>query len=262
MTNSSSFIHESAIVHPLAKIGHGVEIGPWTIIGDNVEIGDGCWIGPHVIVKGHTRIGQQNKIYQFCSIGEDCQDKKYAGEETYLEIGDYNVFRESCTVHRGTIQDSSFTRIGNHNLLMVNVHIAHDCTIGDHNIFANNATLAGHVRIGDYVVFGGNAAIHQFGSVGSHAFIAGCAALNKDVPPFVMVAGHYAKPFGINAEGLRRRGFSDKDISCIRRAYRILYREGRSLQAAISALQDMAQTVPIINTLTQFLADHQRHLIR
>lgn len=261
MTESSAF-HESAIIHPNAKIGNHVEIGPWTIIGEHVEIGDECSIGPHVVLKGPTRLGRGNKIYSFCSIGEDCQDKKYAGEPTQLEIGDYNIFRESCTVHRGTVQDKGKTQIGNHNLFMVNVHVAHDCLLGDHSVFANNATLAGHVKIGDSVIFGGHAAIHQFGCVGSYAFIAGCSALNKDVPPYVMAAGHYAKPFGVNVEGLRRNGFTDTEIANIRKAYRLLYRESLPLKTATAHLQDMAQTVKEIEIFAHFLEAHQRTLIR
>ncbi|WP_193372531.1 acyl-ACP--UDP-N-acetylglucosamine O-acyltransferase [Oceanimonas sp. GK1] len=262
MSEQGAVIHETAIVHPDAVIGKGVEIGPWTLIGPDVEIGDDCRIASHVVIKGPTRIGKRNRIFQFASIGEDCQDKKYAGERTVLEIGDDNIIRESCTFHRGTSQDESLTTVGSRNLFMVNVHVAHDCRIGSDCIFANNATLAGHVHIGDHVIFGGHAAIHQFGRVGSHAFIAGCAALNKDVPPYVMAAGHYAKPFGINSEGLRRRGFSKEAISAIKQAYRELFRSGKTVEEVLPALETMAEQQPEVAIMVDFLKANERGIIR
>ena len=262
VTEQSAKIHETAIIHPDARIGKGVEIGPWTLIGAEVEIGDDCWIGPHVVIKGPTRIGERNHIFQFCSIGEDCQDKKYAGERTILEIGDDNVIRESCTFHRGTSQDESLTRVGSRNLFMVNVHVAHDCRVGDDCIFANNATLAGHVHIGSHVIFGGHAAIHQFGRVGSHAFIAGCAALNKDVPPYVMAAGLYAKPFGVNSEGLRRRGFSAEAISAIKKAYKIIFRSGKTVADVIPELEELNKLQPEVGAMIEFLQQNERGIIR
>ncbi|WP_344956095.1 acyl-ACP--UDP-N-acetylglucosamine O-acyltransferase [Zobellella aerophila] len=262
MTEQSAVIHETAIIHPSAKIGRGVEIGPWTLIGADVEIGDDCWIGSHVVIKGPTRIGRGNRIFQFASIGEECQDKKYAGELTRLEIGDHNVIRESCTFHRGTAQDESLTRVGSHNLFMVNVHVAHDCRIGDNCIFANNATLAGHVHIGDHVIFGGHAAIHQFGRVGSHAFIAGCAALNKDVPPYVMAAGLYAKPFGVNSEGLRRRGFSKEAISAIKQSYKEIFRSGKTIAEVLPVLEELNKSQPEVGILIEFLKENERGIIR
>ena len=258
----SAKIHASAIVHPNAVIGANVEIGAFTCIDDEVEIGEGSWVSSHVVIKGPTKIGRNNKIYQFASIGEDCQDKKYAGERTFLEIGDANVIREHCTFHRGTVQDQCLTKIGSRNLFMVNVHVAHDCMIGDDCIFANNATLAGHVHIGDWVIFGGLAAIHQFGRVGSHAFIAGMAALNKDVPPYVMAAGHYATPFGINSEGLRRRGFSAEAISAVKRAYKELYRSGKTLDEVMPVLETMAQDEPAVAPFVEFLKKNERGIIR
>jgi UDP-N-acetylglucosamine acyltransferase len=225
-----------------------------------VEIGDNTWVSSHVVIKGPTKIGRGNKIFQHTSIGEDCQDKKYAGERTFLEIGDNNVFRENCTVHRGTTQDQSLTKVGSGNLFMVNVHVAHDCIIGDNCIFANNATLAGHVHIGDFVIFGGLSAIHQFGRVGSHAFVGGCAALNKDVPPYVMAAGNYAKPFGVNSEGLRRRGQRRGDL-----------RRQARLQGDLPLRQDHRRVLLVLSEMAQserpsssgdFLKDNERGIIR
>lgn len=262
MIDPTAKIHPSAIIHPNAVIGANVEIGAFSCVGDEVEIGDDTWVGSHVVMKGPTKIGCRNKIYQFSSIGEDCQDKKYAGERTFLEIGDDNVIREHCTVHRGTVQDQSLTKVGHRNLLMVNVHVAHDCVIGDDCIFANNATLAGHVHIGDWVIFGGLAAIHQFGRVGSHAFVAGMAALNKDVPPYVMAAGHYATPFGINSEGLRRRGYSAEAISAVKRAYRELYRSGRTIEEVLPVLAEMANEEPAVGLFVEFLQQNERGIIR
>lgn len=262
MIDNSAVIHPSAIVSPNAKIGANVTIGPWTIVGDEVEIGADTTIASHCVLKGPTKIGQRNKIFQFVTIGDDCQDKKYAGERTFLEIGDDNVIREHCTLHRGTVQDNSITKVGSRNLLMVNVHIAHDCIVGDDCIFANNATLAGHVHIGNWVIFGGLAAIHQFGRVGDHAFVAGMAALNQDVPPFVMAAGHYAKPFGINKEGLKRRGFSAEAISAIRRAYMIIYKDGNTIEEAVEKLLPMVEQEPSISLLVDFLKASERGICR
>jgi len=208
-------IDDSARIDPKASLGAGVAVGPWTIIGPGVEIGDGTVIGPHVILKGPTAIGRNNKIYQFSSIGEDCQDKKYSGEPTRLEIGDDNVIREACTIHRGTVQDQGVTRIGSHNLLMVNVHIAHDVVVGNHCIIANNAAIAGHVRIGDYAVLGGFAGVHQFCRIGAHSMSGVGSVIVKDVPAYVTVSGNTAAAHSINVEGLRRRGFSKAAIAAL-----------------------------------------------
>ena len=262
MIDKSAVIHSTAIVSDDAVIGPGVTVGPWTIIGSEVEIGEGTSIASHCVVKGPVKIGKRNKIFQFATIGEDCQDKKYAGERTFLEIGDDNVIREHCTFHRGTVQDNCLTKVGSRNLFMVNVHVAHDCVVGDDCIFANNATLAGHVHIGNWVIFGGLAAIHQFGRVGDHAFIAGMAALNKDVPPFVMAAGHYAKPFGINKEGLRRRGFSNEAISTIRHAYMIVYKESKTFDEAITKLAPLCEQEPSVQLLVDFLKESTRGICR
>ena len=262
MIDSSATIHETAIVSPEATIGANVYVGPWTIIGPEVEIGDDTTIASHCVLKGPCKIGKRNKIFQFVTIGEDCQDKKYLGERTYLEVGDDNVIREHCTLHRGTIQDKGITKVGSRNLLMVNVHIAHDCVVGDDCIFANNATLAGHVHIGNWVIFGGLAAIHQFGRVGDHAFIAGMAALNQDVPPYVMAAGHYAKPFGINKEGLKRRGFTPEEVSAIRHAYMIIYKDSNTIEEAVEKLTELAQTQPKVQIRIDFLKESTRGICR
>ena len=260
--DSTAVIHETAIIGKNVRIGANVEVGPWTLIGDDVEIGDDCKILSSVVIKGPTRVGKRNKFFQFASIGEDCQDKKYQGEVTYLEIGDDNVFREHCSVHRGTIQDHGITKIGSRNLFMINSHIAHDCVVGDDCIFANNATLAGHVHIGNFVIFGGLTAIHQFGRVGDHAFVAGCAGLNKDCPPFVMAAGHYAEPVGVNTEGLKRRGFSAESIENVRKAYKILYRSNLTLEKAREEIARLATEEPCLLVLVDFLNDTQRGIIR
>lgn len=262
MIDKSAIIHPTAIVSPDAVIGPNVTIGPWTIVGAEVEIGADTTVASHCVLKGPTKIGCRNKIFQFATLGEDCQDKKYADERTYLEVGDDNVIREHCTLHRGTAQDKCLTKVGSRNLLMVNVHIAHDCIVGDDCIFANNATLAGHVHIGNWVIFGGLAAIHQFGRVGDHAFIAGMAALNQDVPPFVMAAGHYAKPFGINKEGLKRRGFSAEAITLIRHAYMVVYKEGNTIEEAIEKLTPLATQEDSIKMLIDFLKESGRGICR
>ncbi len=255
-------IHETAIVHETAKIGKNVSIGPWSIIGENVEIGDDCQIASHVVIKGPTKIGKGNRFFQFGSIGEDCQDLKYAGEQTRLEIGDNNTFREGVTLHRGTVQDEGLTKIGSNCLFMVNAHVAHDVIIGNNCIFANNATLAGHVHIGDFVIFGGHAAIHQFGKVGSHAFIAGGAVIIKDIPPYVMASGHHAKPFGINSEGLKRRGFEPDEIKAVKKAYRLIFRSGKTIAEALPELEAAAETQPSVALFAEFLKSNERGIIR
>ncbi len=255
-------IHPSSVVSETAVIGSNVEIGPFCYIGDNVEIGDNCKFTSHVVVKGHTKIGNNNTFFQFCSIGEDCQDKKYAGETTYLEIGDDNVFRESCTIHRGTTQDNCLTKIGDRNLLMVNTHLAHDCMVGNDNILANNATVAGHVHIGDFVILGGMTAVHQFCHIGSHAFTGGGAVLLRDLPPYVMFSGLKHIPQGINSEGLKRRGFSSDGISAIKKAYKILYRQGNTLDEANKLISELAQTHSEVKILADFLRVPNRGLVR
>ena len=255
-------IHPTAIVHPGARLGSNVEIGAYSLVGEHVEIGDDCWVGPHVVIEGHTRIGRENKFFQFCSIGAAPQDKKYAGEPTRLEIGDRNTVREYCSFNIGTPQDAGVTRIGSDNWIMAYVHIAHDCTVGDNTIFANNATLAGHVSVGDWAILGGFTGVHQFTRVGAHAFCGVGTVLLQDLPPYVTVAGNPARPHGINSEGLRRRGFSAEAISAIKRAYRSLYRSGLSLDEARQAIQELASSHSEVVPFSDFIADSRRGIVR
>jgi len=238
-------IHPTAIIDSSAILADDVIVGAYSIIGADVELGAGCDIGPHVMIKGPTKIGKNNRVFQFATVGDDCQDKKYKGERTFLEIGDNNVIRESCTIHRGTVQDNGITRIGNNNLFMVNVHIAHDCVVGNDCIFANNAGLAGHVKVGDGVIFGGNTGVHQFCQIGSHAMMGGASLVLKDIPAFVMVSGNPAQAAGMNFEGMRRRGWSSETITLLKRAYKIVYRQGLTLDVAIQQLeQDILPICP------------------
>jgi len=253
-------IHETAIIDSGATLGENVSVGPYSIIGPDVTIGDNCDIRSHVVIKGPTTIGQDNTIYQFASVGEDCQDKKYAGEPTRLEIGDRNVIRESCTIHRGTVQDQSLTKIGSDNLLMAYVHVAHDCIIGDHNILANQVTLAGHVHVGDQVILGGMTGVHQFCHIGSHSFCAVNSIVVQDIPPFVMAQGHNARPRTINSEGLKRRGFSPEQIQNIRRAYKLLYRNNLTVDEALARIAELNE--PSLDEFCQFVQHSQRGIIR
>lgn len=261
-------IDPSAQVAPTAILRGRVKVGPQVVIRDHViiegevSLGEGTVVEPFVVIHGPTEIGCYNHFYQFASIGENCQDLKYLGEPTKLFIGDNNTFREHCSVHRGTTQGLGETRVGSNNLFMINTHVAHDCIVGDHCIFSNNATLAGHVTIGDYVIFGGLAAIHQFGRVGSHAFVAGMAALNMDVPPYVMAAGHYAKPFGINKVGLARRGFSESAIAAIKKAYMIIYHKHLTLEEALPQLEELAAKEGAVQPLIDFIRADGRGIIR
>ncbi|MCC2618176.1 acyl-ACP--UDP-N-acetylglucosamine O-acyltransferase [Aestuariibacter halophilus] len=255
-------IHETALIDPSARLAEDVQVGPYSVIGPDVEIGAGTVIESHVVIKGPTTIGRGNHFFQFGSIGEQCQDKKYAGEPTRLVIGDNNVFRESVTIHRGTVQDSSLTQIGSNNLLMAYVHVAHDCMVGDNNIFANNATLAGHVHVGDYVILGGMTGVHQFCHIGSHSFAGVNSVVLRDIPPYVMVGGTETTPHGINSEGLRRRGFSKEAILQIRRAYKILYRSGNRAEEAVQQLNAMADETPEVKIMADFVAQSSRGIIR
>ena len=230
-------VHASALVDAQAELGDGVEVGPYAVIGPGVRIGARTSIGAHVVVHRNTTIGADNRIFPFASIGADPQDKKYAGEETWLEIGDGNTIRECVTLNRGTVQDRTVTRIGNDNWIMAYVHVAHDCIVGDHTIFANSTNLGGHVEIGDWVILGGASQVHQFCKIGAHAMTGVSTVVLHDVPPYVMVSGNTAAAHGINSEGLRRRGFSAQRIETIRRAYRTLYRSGLTMQQALEALR-------------------------
>jgi UDP-N-acetylglucosamine acyltransferase len=255
-------IDARAVIAPSAQIAANVEIGPFTVIGHDVEIGSGTWIGPHVVINGATKIGSDNKIYQFASVGEAPQDKKYKGESTRLEIGDRNVIRESVTINRGTQQGGGLTRIGNDNLLMAYVHVAHDCVLGNQIVLANCATLGGHVDIGDWAILGGLSAVHQFCKIGEHAFLAHNAMVTRDVPPYVMAVGRPAEPHSVNVEGLKRRGFTPAQIRNLRRAYRVLYRSGLKLSAAVEALDQAAAGQPEIRLLVDFIKKSSRSIVR
>jgi UDP-N-acetylglucosamine acyltransferase len=259
-------IHATALVDKAAQLDDSVEVGAYSIIGPNVVIGAGSKIGPHVVIEGHTTIGRDNTIYQFSSIGSAPQDKKYAGELTRLEIGDRNLIREFCSLNAGTAQDAGVTRLGNDNWILAYVHIAHDCQVGNNTIFSNNATLAGHVHVGDWVVMGGFAAIPQFRRIGAHAFIGMTTSVTQDVPPFILVQGNPAQPYGINVEGLKRRGFSPEQIASLRRAYKLIYRADLPMDQAIAALGDEAQKTPEaaehLHSLQTFLANSTRGIVR
>ncbi len=255
-------IHPTAIVHPAAKIGRGVVIGPYSIVGEHIEIGAGTVIGPHVVLSGHTRIGADNRIFQFCSIGEQPQDKKYAGEPTHLEIGDRNTIREFCTFNCGTAQDVGVTRLGNDNWIMAYVHLAHDCQVGNQTIFANNAQLAGHVQVDDWAILGGFTVVHQFVRIGAHSISAMGTILFQDLPPYVMAAGNPAEPRSINGEGLKRRGFSVAAVAAVKRAYKTLYKSGMKLDEARAAIEAGSAAVPELALLAGFLATPGRGIIR
>ena len=258
----SKMIHPTAIVDPGAKIAANVEIGPYSIIGADVEIGEHTVIGPHVVIKGHTRIGRENRIFQFSSLGEVPQDKKYAGEPTRLEIGDRNVIREFCTFNLGTAQDAGVTRIGDDNWIMAYVHIAHDCQVGNKTTFANNAQLAGHVVVEDWAILGGYTGVHQFCRVGAHVMTAVGTVVLQDIPPYLMAAGNTAQPYGINVEGLKRRGFTAESLSALKRAYRTLYKSGLLLEEAKIKLAEEAKTQPDVQRFVDFLAVSKRGIIR
>lgn len=255
-------IHPTAIIDPSARLGTGVSVGAYSIVGADVDVGENTWIAPHVVISGPTRIGRNNKLYPFSSIGAVPQDKKYAGEKTFLEIGDGNVIRESCTINRGTEQGGGITRIGNNNWIMAYVHIAHDCIVGDSTVFANNASLAGHVTIEDHVILGGFTLIHQFCSVGAYAFTAMASAISKDVPPYLMVSGHMAKPHGLNTEGLKRHAFSSDSIGQLRRAYKILYRSNYTVEQALEKLVELEKDCPEVARWVVFLRNTTRGIIR
>jgi UDP-N-acetylglucosamine acyltransferase len=255
-------IHPSALIDPSARIGNNVSIGPFSVIGANVEIGDGTSIGPHVVIDGPTRIGRDNHIYAFGALGGDPQDKKFHGERSELVIGDRNTIREFVTFNRGTEDDAGVTRIGDDNWLMAYVHIAHDCIVGNKTIFANASSLAGHVTVEDYVILGGFTLVHQFCKVGAHAFTSMGSVINRDVPPFVTVAGKYAEPHGINSEGLKRRGFDKDRIMSIKRAYRTLYKSGLPLAEARAQLAEAAKDAPDVRLMLEFIDRSERSLVR
>lgn len=255
-------IDARAVIAPDARIGDGVTVGPYSVIGSGVEIGAGTWIGPHVVINGPTRIGRDNKIYQFASLGDAPQDKKYAGENTRLEIGDRNVIREYCTINRGTAQDKGVTRVGHDNWIMAYAHIAHDCVVGDQTIFANAASLAGHVTVGDCAILGGFTLVHQYCMIGAHCFCGMGSVISMDVPPYVMVSGHPARPHGINSEGLKRRGFSAEALRALREAYKLIYKSSLTLSEAREQIAAKAAEHPELELLARFLEQSQRGIVR
>lgn len=257
-----SSVHPAALVDPAAQLADDVEVGAFSIIGPNVSIGPGSRIGPHVVVTGRTTIGRNTRIFQFASIGEEPQDKKYAGEDTELIIGDDNTIRELCTFSRGTIQGGGKTIIGNNNWIMACVHIAHDCHLGDNIIMANNASLAGHVTVGDWAILSGYSLIHQFCNVGEHSFTSFASHVNQSIPPYVTVSGEKARAKGVNTEGLKRRGYTSEQIRQVRRAYKVLYRSGLPLEEARAKLVEMAEGHDEIKPLVDFLETTVKSFIR
>lgn len=261
--SNNELIHSTAIIDPSAVIASDVKIGPYSIIGPNVTIGSGTTIHSHVVVGGYTRIGEGNEIFQFSSVGEVCQDLKYAGEETWLEIGDHNKIREHCTLHRGTVQDQSLTKIGSRNLLMANTHIAHDCVLGNNNIIANNAGIAGHVHIEDFVVIGGNSGIHQFCKIDSYSMIGGASLILKDVPAYVMVSGNPAHAYGLNVEGMRRKGWSKDIILGLREAFKLIYKSGLTTEQAVAKIiEDILPNVAEAQLLIDSIMKSKRGIVR
>jgi UDP-N-acetylglucosamine acyltransferase len=258
----SAEVHPSAIVDRRARLAERVAVGAYTVIGPQVEVGEGTWIGTHVVLDGRMRIGRDNKIFHFASLGAPPQDKKYQGEHTAVEIGDGNTIREYVTINRGTALDAGVTRVGNDNWIMAYVHFAHDVQIGDHTIFANACQLAGHVTVGDWAIFGATTLVHQFVHIGAHAFTGMGTYLPQDLPPFVTAAGNMAKPYGINSEGLRRRGFSAEDIAALKRAYRTLYRSGLALADARAQLEAQSAECRHVRALVEFLERSKRGIIR
>jgi UDP-N-acetylglucosamine acyltransferase len=255
-------IHPSAIIDPAARIAEGVSIGPWTYIGPEVEIGAGCRIESHVVIKGPTRMGQNNRVFQFSTLGEDTPDLKYRGEPTTLTIGDNNIFREGVTIHRGTVQDRGDTLIGNDNLLMAYVHVGHDSVVGNHCILVNNAALAGHVVVNDWAILGGYTLVHQFCHVGQHAFTGMGSAVGKDIPAYVMVTGAPAQARSINMEGLKRRGFSKEDIAVLNKAFKTVYRRGLTLDDALLELQPLLAECAQLGPFIQSLENSSRGIVR
>lgn len=255
-------IHSTALIDPTAKIADSVEIGAYSIVGANVEIGEGSWIGPHVVIMGPTKIGSENKIFQFSSIGDVPQDKKFHGETSYLEIGDRNTIREFATINRGTEDGGGTTRIGNDNWLMAYIHIAHDCQVGNNTIFANNASLAGHAIIEDFAILGGFTLVHQFCTIGQHAFCGMGSAISKDVLPYVMVNGSPASTFGLNSEGIKRKGFSKETIKALKDAYKIIYRSKLTVKEVNEALKSLTEQFPEVNNMLVALNSSERGILR
>lgn len=254
-------IHPTALIDPAARLAGDVEVGPFTVIGPDVEIGAGSRIGPHVLLKGPTVLGARTRIFQFASVGEDCQDKKYAGEPTRLVMGDDNVIREGATLHRGTAQDRGETTIGSRNLFMAYVHVGHDSIIGNDCILANQVTLAGHVTLGDFVILGGLSAIHQFCHFGTHAMAGGGSIITKDTPAFVMINGNPARVHGLNLIGLKRRGFSSEAIHALGEAYKLVYRRGLTVKQALDELRARFD-LPETDTFARSIEVSTRGIVR
>jgi len=255
-------VHPTALVDPRARLAPGVTVGPGAIVGPDVEVGEGTSIGAYCVVTGHTTIGRENRIFQYCSIGEANQDKKYAGEPTRLAIGDRNTIREYCCIHRGTVQDAGVTRVGDDNWIMAYSHIAHDCVVGNRTTIANCTQLAGHVHVGDWATLGGFTGVHQFVKIGAHVMTGVSSVVLQDIPPYVTVGGNPLAPHGINAEGLRRRGFTAESIAALKRAYKTLYKSGLTLAEARAALEEQAAAVPEVRSLAEFLAVATRGIVR
>jgi UDP-N-acetylglucosamine acyltransferase len=253
---------EHAIIHPSARIAPNVTIGPGTIIGADVEIGEGTWIGPHVVIQGPTVIGKNNKIFQFASVGDEPQDITYKGEPTSLVIGDHNIRREFCMISRGTVKGGGLTKIGNHNFFMAYSHIGHDCMVGNYVTLVNYSALSGHVVVDDYASIGAYAAIHQFCLIGAYAFIARATYVSKDVLPYVMIAGHLTSACGINTVGLKRRGFSSAAVDILRRAYKIIFRKGLTVQQAMAELEILLPECPEVQPLIDALNQSTRGIVR
>jgi len=255
-------IHQTAIIDATAKIADGVEIGPYSVIGADVEIQAGTWIGPHVVINGPTKIGKNNKIFQFASVGEEPQDLKFTGEKSSLEIGDNNTIRENVTISRGTADGGGVTRIANDNLLMAYVHVAHDCQIGSHIVFANSASCAGHVEVGDRAILGGFTLVHQFSKIGAHAFTSMGSIINQDVPPYVVVASSYGKAGGINKVGLKRHGYSDEVIRAIVNAYKLTIRSKKPREDAMKEAEKLIEKYPEVKRMTDFIQQSERGIVR
>jgi UDP-N-acetylglucosamine acyltransferase len=255
-------IDPTAIIDSKAELADDVSVGPFSVIGPGVKIGKGTVIGSHVVIKGPTSIGKHNRIYQFTSIGEDPQDKKYAAEITRLEIGDRNTIREYTSMHRGTKQDRSLTKIGSDNLFMAYTHVAHDCIIGNHVIMANGASLAGHVHLHSHAILGGFTLVHQFTQIGQYSFAAMGSAITQDIPPFVMVGGKPTRPHGINSVGMERNGISPEDIRLIRKAYKIIYKTNLRLEDAIEKMEDLAGESKELSDMVSFLRNVNRGILR
>lgn len=262
MIHETAQIHPSAIIEGNVKIGANTTVGPFTYISGDVEIGENNEIMSHVVIKGPSKIGNENRIFSFAIIGEECQDKKFSGEDTSLIVGDRNIIRESVQMHRGTVQDKGTTIVGSDNLFCVNAHIAHDCVVGDNVILGNNATLAGHVTIEDFVILTALSPVHQFCTLGAHCFVGGGSIVVQDVPPFVMAQGNHCKPFGINIEGMKRRGFTKDEIKAVRRAYKKLYRESLTLEEAKIEIATESEEYAVVKQFLEFLGKTQRGIIR